>query len=624
MTFKPREYQKQTIISVIIFALLALLIWLFLHAFAKCFISNNDATYWGIAATIIFSLGQLYQTILQRRIEEIKHYDDLPLIINEQKDTIKLLNTFSPTSPSKNYYSDKSIYNAVKSLLNRAKKIQNQYNVPVKIKFLLCSPTFDYHGRFSNDFSTNVNELLRNIENNWGQEVFELLEEVCAKAGNEGLIYSLPNKNISGYNPLKGFIETLANYYSQNNEKYAEDVYERMLKKTEGCIKQLSIWKNDLNKNIKYYETTFISIPFQIFLLESEIVNEVIVSFAGKEIIEDHIKREPKGFHSVDYNVFKTFEEIFYSYVAEHRRIPLKPVHSLKIIKEHRAAHKISNYCNLGINFEIAKDVFSPKYANSSKFTSLAIISLLKNYNNFSKENISILDLGSGTGVQALVASKLCDDLGFQNVNIIAIDSCKNASNNMKVNFNGTKIKSFEHELITEFRDKEDNSFFISTNNSKCRTLIERSNIHRHKAHLVKEIKDQSNIIQLDENELNEISKFNLIVADLPFVDTLPNLGFEQAFFDFNHNSHWSLFNLVKQTEILKEDGILITTFSTLGGLEDLSRFDQMIEEGGLQPIKVLKYFEDEYFWLVYYLVKKKDTTSHALDTFWKKKCNVN
>lgn len=548
--------------------------------------------YLALWAIIITVVGVIISWI------EPNYYDIL--LVRSQKDKIRLLKQFTPSNKILKLRGDNSIYDSVVKMLERALKNAERAE-KVELKLLLCAPGLDYPGRISSDKE----------EETWGLEVYSIIEKIIVHEKTKVSITHLPDEVISGFNPLLGFLETLSNYISQKNGiSSPNDIFEKLKDSSNDIVDMFLKQKKKQSNRIELNNSTIVDIPFQIFICNSENLQEVIVSFASKEILEDMYSSEPKGFHSIDPDVVGVFEEIYHTYVSEHRRMPIKPTHTLKIIEEQSLVkeHLVSNYLSSelknGISIKVHDGVFSPKFANSSKFTSYVLCKILKG-----KE--SVLDIGSGTGIQALVALRKLEELGNTNPTIWALESVPSAFINLQENTQSTSITCRRWGLLSVLNNGKEKIIKQCHEVTDDETQIEDG--------VFCEFEDNSNskfkVVSLSSEK--NFTSFDLIIADLPYVDTRPSDDSELAYFDLNHIAHKTLFKAFQKNRWVSNNSILVTSFSTLGGLEDLAKFERLINRENLTAIQKFSFYEDKYLWLVYCIINSKHYKS---DEYWRKR----
>ena len=499
----------------------------------------------------------------------------------QQKERIKILDDFA----KENWFStDKTIYNELINMLDRCALNKED---GFKLLMLMCCPTLDYPERLKDNF------------NKWGDEFRNKIEPIIPDNNNkiELKIFHLPNENISGVNPLVQFIESLSGFCAAlpNTKSTSKEIFTQISRETKNYLGYLKI-KSEHNSNFTVSSVEQPDVPFQIFIYKSKKYCEVLVSFAGKTILQDKNETKQKGFQSIDPDVVKAFEHIFNSYTATHRRIPIKPIHSLDIIDNLSKAdkHRISDYLNLNILLEIDKGIFSPCYANSSKFTSYAITKILK------KED-KVLDIGSGTGVQALVSYRYLQDyLSTPNPVVWAIEPFIESYDNLKRNITLNRMNIIAKKWLLYTGNRYNNK--DRNQNITVGKIIDST------SNTIRELK------LLDfENNL-----FDVVIGDLPYVDTKADESLEHAFFDLEHNAHRALFRMFAKEQYIKNDSKLITSFSSLGGLDDIVKFESIISKNELVILQRFAFNENDYLWYVYVIVKKTFFNSFCNEYWWK------
>ena len=555
------------------------------------------------------------------------------LLYSKSKEKIKILNNFS-----KQYdlIGNRSIYHSIISLLKRCEQEKSNDST---LKLLLCSPLVDFKER-----TNNIDE--------WGDEFEYLLKRIAGNKNTKVELYHLPNKVILGHNPLMSFTEVLSNYISDGEtDKDKIEDYNKIWTKTEDIIEHFDKMDKRNKSKVTFNRTILNDVPFQIIIYESKTFNEVVVSFAGKRNLEDANYKEPYGFHSVDEDVVKAFEKIFQSYIQENRRSPIKPKHTLDIINktEEKGEHKIPEYLKSEryqnvidkfeideINLTIPKDTFSPHFANSSKFTSLVIKTILG-------ENDCILEIGAGSGVQSIVGYNTLKKLGTPNPKVYALE--------IEESFESLKDNLIENTLA--YDEANDKGIIAIKGELKSKLAVydfdSKLGVFKYENNGDKKVKERStvktdsknqeiyNTIINDyekeivggkiepKNEPDNVNLFNRItpnsisflIADLPYVDTNSNTPLERAYFDAGHFAHKALFKFFKSSPIISSNARLLTSFSTLGGIDDVIRFELLIKESGLYINHKQAFYEDGFEWIVYSIHKEKDFN-------WKDYLNTN
>jgi len=564
---------------------------------------------------------------------EWNKFEVFALLFNRNQERIKILRRFSQRSILTD---SSSIYNAIISLLNRCEdaKMKASKQGEIKIKMLLCSPLIDYEGRVGNDNYSM-----------WGQEFVDSIHSLV-NSSNKAVdleLFHLPNQEISGINPLRNFTEVLANFYSQNTKcETSHQVYEKIWERTQSHLKRLETLDSDPNQLVKVNRVNLFDVPFQIIIAQTPLLREVIVFFAGRRNIEidtdnyenSYHNHEPYGFQSVDDDVVEAFEKIFNNYVQESNRKSIKPEHTVNIINsienEKSEEIKILSYLYNDkdesvyklfdspiININIKKGMFSPCVANSSKFLSRVIQSTI------SKSDI-VLDIGAGSGIQSIVSYNSLVKLGNTTPIVYAIEMVKEVyelfMKNVEDNGLKDKIIGFESELICQYSNKlksENNLFYLNPNNPDVKEKFDYIN-NKYISEIV-----NGEIGTLTNEQFSPANfdgtKFTFILADLPFVNYTPKSDLDKSFFDYRHNTHKTLFQFFKKSVLVDKEAKLLTTFSSLGGYDDLLSFEQMINECGLSIIKKISYIEEGFEWLTYVIIKKEK----FVGSYWWDELNV-
>lgn len=504
---------------------------------------------------------------------------------SKQKQRVRLLTRFASEAL---VYDHKSIYDSVIKLLGRCRdEIQSTENQPdIHIQMLLCSPLVDYPSRDKTD--------------KWGEEFKSVLHQIIT-TNNKNVkidIHFLSEKEYAGICPLNSFTEVLANYIANGADNLTrKGLYEALIHKTRNFIHLLESLARH-NERLSVNRVEIVDVPCQIFLYKSgNSMSEVIVSFAGKKQLESG-QEFAQGIHSVDEDIADSFGDILKSYIS-NKRIAIQPFHTLKVIDQHTDAHKINNYLKANINIEIPERMFSPAYANSSKFTSYVLQNIITN------KKTKIMEIGAGSGVQSLVAYKRLQELGSKLPTVLALEpfddaykslvnnvrrnNCLNSSNTPGIRcmqaYLGCQISAHKFAIAHDCKEDQAKNAVLYNQDSKC--------LSREKLGLT----------------------VDLLIADLPFVNSKvsekskDNLHY--AFFDAEHTAHQCLFSLFKKSDIFAADARLVTSFSSLGGNEDILEFNRLISDKGLVVIQKFDFYEDGYMWFVYIIMKgeaiKKD-----------------
>lgn len=463
-----------------------------------------------------------------------------------QKERIQILNEFDKVTTISWLSGKRSVYESIIDVLDRAIKIKKHKPPRSIVQVLLCSPSFDY-----NDKNRHKNEKGEKCYKYWGEELKSKIKELTGKSEYIDLtITYLPDFPIFGYYPIKDFIAVLANYCNTSNKgdtKQFEKIYTEINNATSDFITYLKSCKTITpTLEIKHK----FNIPFQIVLVHDTEVKDVVVAFAGREILESGKEIGPKGFRSSDPFVVETFANVYKNYVDLYTRRSFPPIHTLEIekkLKERTGTILIKEYLKdilpQSLDLIVHKNVFCPTIGNSSKFTSLVLVK-----NAHELKDKEVLDVGSGTGVQAIVAA-IC---GAKNV--VATESDENARKNIQVNINRINCNKIQIS----------NGDMFSNIPLSC--------------------------------------KFDIIIGDVPFVNSITDQSsaIQRCLYDNDHNLHKIL--LTESKKYLKEKGKLYTSFSTLGGPEDLEFFEMLINDTGWKVLCKHTFYENSYGWIIYEL----------------------
>ena len=523
-----------------------------------------------------------------------KKHEEAQRLRQSQKERIKLLDDFGPTPKMATFFDDRSIYSAIISSLHRLERKVSSEKTEYAVCMLLCSPALDYH---ENPGSVDPNHRDQGFQ--WGLEFRNIVKSLSAKPNVKFEICHLPIGSQSGLNIMEDFIAILANYNSENTDEFNSE-FNKLKERTKIVNDDFKRWATDFDdKNRFILRTHTINIPFQIILVNGQDLTEVIVAFAGREILENQKGEDPsiKGFFSSDPWVVKTFHKIFRDYTELHRREPFVPVHTRNIIQQHKStgAHSLENYYfGMIPKLEVMQGVFSPAFGNASKFITWAIDKILTTPSGCCTK---VLDIGSGTGVLALTAYNVMKNANVEQPIVVALEPDPGAFQNLKKNIEENcegeiDVRQWELKGVWKNNGKQAkeliDSFFVDSTDTR---------------------------VQLEE-------KYQVIISDLPFVDA-DNLNGDRRFLDLHHKSHQVLFKLISGDGVLEKNGILLTTFSSLGGPEDIQVFENLIRDSGLQVIQRVDFFEEEYMWMVYIIMRKADFDSNQ-QRFWWKRLQVN
>ena len=483
-----------------------------------------------------------------------------------------MLDGFAPSVETETLFCDRSIYDAIIGTLKRLLVRQGTYDIGEPPRFrlclLLCSPAVDYPG---------------NRKEPWGEEFITMIRGFINHPNIHIDVCHLPVSPLLGYDPMEDFLSVLANYIVDKDKENVREVHKMLSKCTMNIASEIQSMASAHKERFEI-RPPMLDIPFQVVLVLGDDMKEVVVSFAGREILERG-DSEPKGFFSSDPYVVETFHKIYVDYVKQGGRACLVPPLTQDVIKEHatRKSHRIFNFCNTVDVLSVGEGCFSPAIANSTKFTCWAITKLL------SKDDDSLLDIGSGTGILALVAQKTLAGLGVAKPIIWATECDETAYQ--------TLCKNCSSDIVTK-------RWKLSPANPK-------------NGELSGYFMDMEKQVPVPNGD---VGQYKVIIADLPFVDSEDRGDVDQRFFDPHHRSHESLFSAVAKNDWLKKDGKLITAFSSLGGPYDVIRFERMIAESGLRIVQRLDFHESNYLWIVHVIMKKDDFDPKS---FWWKQLNA-
>lgn len=490
-----------------------------------------------------------------------------------QKERVKILTGFAPSPETETLFSDRSIYDAMLGTLGRLETRHGTKDLGGGTRFrlclLLCSPAVDYPG---------------NPKQPWGEEFITMLRGFINHPNIHFDICHLPVEPLLGYDPMEDFLAVLADYIVDAKIENVRDVHQMLSTRTKTIDKEIEGFEASHPDRFTV-RPAMLDIPFQMVLVLGDEMKEVVISFAGREILERG-DSDPKGFFSSDPYVVETFHRIYEDYVAQGGRARLVPPLTQGVIDKHaqRKSHRLLNYCHTVQTIEVGEGCFSPGIANSTKFTCWAIGKLL------SKDDISILDIGSGTGVLALVAKATLERLGVASPRIVATEFADAAYETLKKNCT-EGIETRKWKLSTNpVPEGEPAACFVDMEN------------------------DGQPVQDAD------VGRFKVIIADLPFVDSKGGEPTDQRFFDPYHRSHASLFAAVASNGWLEDGGKLITAFSSLGGPYDVVLFERMIAESGLRIAQRLDFHESNYLWIVHVIMRKDDFDP---ESFWWEELNA-
>jgi hypothetical protein len=592
------------------------------HRGIKSFISNDKhLTFIGIYFTIIMPLFQvIVQLIYYKRTakhdrKQSKYLWDISL---KHKEKVNILEKFGGNIKY-NYLGGDSIYGTMIDILERIKNSSDNDTNKKQLFIFLCSPVLDTPERVSGDYQK------------WGKQFSDLITELCRKPNMKDNVHIcfLSDDVKLGFRPLHGFIEVLANYCADfekrkigNRAKATvrcqtinhDTIYNAIEKQT------TNVYGKIIAEHGKEKVRLLDDIPFQMIISETDNFAEVVVSFAGKTILEYEKEKEPKGFHSIDPDVVNAFKQIFDAYANKENRTPLKPQHTENIIKECKTEHTIKEYHYntlpniLSQPIEISAKTFSPFYANSSKFTTDTLLHILK-------KDDKVIEIGSGSGIQVLAAYKKLQNLSTTQPVVWAIEPF--AVNLLKINIKNTNIISKQWILRVKNGNNKGTHHITQENNAM---LCDREKCTQNKC-------TENRCAVAFANEIKNAdfanNKFNIVLGDLPFVsaDTKNATDEQMAYYDLHHDTHRTLLRLFSKDpyDCFEKNAILITAFSTLGGYEDTSSFAQMIQDEGLVIVQSFCYLEDKYHWLIYCLMKKTDfeEANTGNKNYWKDRFGI-
>ena len=535
-----------------------------------------------------------------------KKWEDSIRLLKTQKERIRLLNNFEPTQQMIEFFDNRSIYNAIISMLDRLSKEPDEGDSK-QLCMLLCSPALDYWQNPKSMSPANISEF------KWGLEFRDRVKQLVAKGKGSIRFHvcHLPLSSLSGVNVMKDFIAALSTYIVQSDDQFKSDdkfesddnfqkVFDSLWERAEMIAKDFESWATDKDSKHRFkVETHTINIPFQIVLVNSNDFTEVVVSFAGRDVLEREQKYGVKGFFSSDPYVVKTFHEVFKTYVESRGRIPYIPPHTRQVAVQHErtGCHLIpSFYYGLVKQLNVAAETFSPTIGNSSKFTVWLLHKLLTTGNpgeptHWRNKIQKILDVGAGTGVLSLAAaSVLRDRCKRTNYKIVAIDSCPHAYKLLLANCSSDKNIEVRPWTLCSTADKH---------GEIVRSWFENDN-------------------RVEEEIKGDFKSFDLIVGDLPFVHAQERTKSDLRFLDLDHRLHQALMWVGAHTQLLAQNGLLVTAFSSLGGPEDIAEFERHINNNSLQVIQRVEFYESGYMWMVYVLMKNKDYEAFKDRLWWK------
>jgi hypothetical protein len=536
--------------------------------------------------SVIAALGMFVSPYITNRYEKSLR------LRKTQKERIRVLTDFEPTRQMIAFYDNRSIYKAIIALLERLSKELDTADDKSRrhVCMLLCSPALDYPGN-PKSYSPDTRKF------EWGYEFRNRVKDLAADTRVHFDICHLPLTSLAGINPMKDFIAVLSNYVVRCDDDF-ERVFKSLWNRAAAVASDFQSWATDDDTRSRFrVQTHNINIPFQIVLVNSDDFTELVVSFAGRDVLERERKYGVKGFFSSDPYVVRTFHEVFKTYVDPRDRIPYIPLHTRSVAKQHTDVgdHHISSfYSGYVKNLRVTGGTFSPALGNSTKFTMWVLDKLLTTGRpdidtHWCTSIRRILDVGSGTGVLAIGASAILSQrLEVNDYSIVAIDSCPHAQRLLRTNC-ATDSKIVVHPWALRYQPTDQGGI--------VRAWIE----------------DENNMeVKVGE----DFGKFNLVLGDLPFVHARKRNDSDLRFLDHRHLLHQALMWVSTNTDLLAKDGLLVTAFSSLGGPEDIADFEKHICENSLQVIQRVDFYESEYMWMVYVLMRRGDFRAH-LDRLW-------
>ena len=544
---------------------------------------------------------------------------------NLQKERLSILPRFSP-GRYEMLYGRQSIYHAIMGSIERAyqsvandKMGDEEHSMIARL--LLCSPALDYPERV---------EKKEGKYQHWGDKFSEKLLRLAINQKTHTDITFLSDSAGAGFHPLDDFIQVLSSYCESRSVLPFESIYKGISKSTSRIIQHLKTEAETAHRHVTIRQHVQ-NIPFQIILFSSRSCHEVVVSFAGHEILEDAQSKEPIGFFSSDRYVVEQFEKVYNEYVAERRRRPFTPLHTKKVIKRHgqeKTEYRLNDYLGYKCNVWIYPNVFSPLYGNSTKFTSWVITKILEGERK-------VLDIGTGTGALALLAEQVLKQKAGENqIRVVAIECAGHVYENLRKNIEenrsavvpvlGVVAAKTSARLVEAWK-------LITKDEIKDEKGRVRTNLCDAELHVLEdgeEIEDGV-ICGLDANGKMTRSdvddeKFDIVIADIPFVDALPSAKEERAFLDMGHRLHKTLFlGITKHNKWLEEKGMLITSLSSLGGWNDGIGFERLVDKCELRVMQKHCFYESEYMWIVYVLMRKADMSNVDAEAYWRSRLHL-
>ena len=528
-----------------------------------------------------------------------------------QKERIRILEGFEPPSSAQVFHDDLSIYTSIIQTLQRLKALKPQIDASGQrhdVCLLLCSPALDY---LRKEYSSDINVF----KAKWGTEFLDLLRELLACKPLHFDVCHLPLGSQTGINTMHDFLSGLANYLADCSDTFKQR-FDALQNRTNQFQIEVTGWASNKDTCDRFkYRQHMVNIPFQIVLVNGPTMKEVVVSFAGREILE----REPSegqggapgglpqvgdtrdimGFFSSDPMVVETFHRIYLDYASPSCRAAFVPLHTQAIMHEHakvsQKGQRIENYYFGTIpSLEVLPGAFSPAIANSTKFTTWVIDKILTTGEYSTRKHWCkrIVDIGAGTGVLVKVAHTVLRKKYKMDCEIWAIEAGDAGMENLKKNLNGVpniKLRKWELKANDSGNGAVSGGYFEDCETKQVRNIA------------------------------GDFSGFDLVIGDLPFVSARDGDKEDIRFLDPGHMKHQALLAVVSQSKLLGSGGIFITAFSTLGGPEDVASFEGYIRQRELQVVQRIDFFEADYMWMVYVIMRKDDFAAGGKNFWWER-----
>lgn len=494
-----------------------------------------------------------------------------------QKERVRLLRGFTDPALYRMVFGKVAIFGTVKDMLKRLddranKNVSSDY----RLMLLMCIPTLD------------SGEGLQPGE--WGREFTTLIEKIKANPNVNVELCHLANDSRTGISHMRDFIEVLAFKIANGDPARFRELFDVISKKTAQFLERCT--HQDLGDRIKIHPP-LASIPFQMFCVLGPDIKSVVVSFAGREILEREDRDEPVkpvGIFSTDPYVVEEFAQVYREYVTDTGRLPVAPLHTEKIIRSHNSGdkkvpHMVRSFLNLKFPIEIADGGYSPAIGNSAKFTARVLALESASYVGTNRTDpYRILEIGAGSGVLSFVAIQALEAAEITNWQAVLTESedepLKALAKNVTASGHAAKISVAKGTL--KAKPTADGNEF------DCEPAL--------------------------------TDKFDLVIADLPFVDSKCEDG---RFYDHHHNLHAAAFKSGVRT-LLKPGGRLVTAFSSLGGASDIARFENLICTSELSITHKTSFVESGYLWIAYVLKRTDDMgDAQTYEDYWWKGLNA-